>query len=56
MADFSNAEFAKVFNAGIVKIMEEAIARAVLPLRDRIAALEEREKERETPRTKIRAV
>jgi hypothetical protein len=56
MTDFSDAAFAKEFSKGIVQIMEEAIARATLPLKDRIAALEEREKEREQPRTKIRAV
>jgi hypothetical protein len=41
----ADAEFAKVFSSGVVKIMEEAIAH--LPLRDRIAALEAREHERE---------
>jgi hypothetical protein len=55
MTNFDNAEFAKEFSKGVVQIMQEAINRAVLPLKDRIAALEEREQEREQPRTKIRA-
>jgi hypothetical protein len=51
-----DAAFAKEFSKGLVKIMEEAIARATLPLRDRIARLEEREQQREQAKTKIRAV
>ena len=58
MTDFSDAAFAKEFSAGLVKIMEEAIARAVLPLRNRIKQLEERQQEHEqqlsaTPKSKI---
>jgi hypothetical protein len=55
---FDNAAFAKEFSKGLVTIMHEAIERATMPLRDRIARLEElqQREQQQQQKAKIRAV